>query len=244
MRLCAYSFLLSFVMLLVTSMPACKTSSSSKTTTMETKSMQQKRPLQFLALGDSYTIGESVLPADRWPVQLVELLRSEGLVIDDPAIIATTGWTTDELSAAIDKENPTGVYDLVSLLIGVNNQYRGRSAEEYRREFGTLLQRAIAFAGGVSSKVIVLSIPDWGVTPFAEGRDREKIAREIDQFNGINFEEAVRAGAQYVDVTPVSREAIRYPELLAEDKLHPSGVMYAEWARLALSRALKVLKTP
>src|SRR5262245_36096527 len=125
---------------------------------------------RFLALGDSYTIGESVDPAERWPNQLAALLRGGAMAVDDVQIIATTGWTTDELSAAIDKADPRGPYALVSLLIGVNNQYRGRSAESFRPEFAGLLQRAIGFAGGEARRVFVVSIPDWGVMPFAQGR--------------------------------------------------------------------------
>ncbi|HEX2122468.1 MAG TPA: SGNH/GDSL hydrolase family protein [Thermoanaerobaculia bacterium] len=179
---------------------------------------------RYLALGDSYTIGESVAESERFPVQLA---RELGL--GDPQIIARTGWTTDELNAAIDAANPQGPFELVTLLIGVNNQYRGRSADEYRTQFTALLQRAIGFAGGDPKRVIVVSIPDWGVTPFAEGRDRAKIAREIDQFNAVNREEAQRAGARYVDITPISRRDD--PSLVAEDKLHPSGKQYGEWAK-------------
>ena len=193
--------------------------------------------MRFLALGDSYTIGESVEPSERWPVQLAALLRAEGVNVGDPAIIATTGWTTGELSAGIDHADPQGTYDLVSLLIGVNNQYRGRSPDEYRQQFVALLQRAISFAGGKPGHVIVLSIPDWGVTPFAAGRDPAAIAAAIDRFNAINRTETERLGARYVDVTPISREAARDPLLIADDGLHPSGKMYAEWARLALPAA-------
>lgn len=190
--------------------------------------------MRFLALGDSYTIGEAIDPAERWPVQLAALLREKGFDVDDPQIIAATGWTTDELSAGIDAANPQGSFELVSLLIGVNNQYRGRDTEEYRQQFVTLLQRAIRFAGGTPSRVIVLSIPDWGVTPFASGRNRVAIAAAIDTFNAINKEEAERAGVRYVDVTPVSRSAADDPLLIAADGLHPSRKMYTEWARLAL----------
>ena len=190
--------------------------------------------LRFLALGDSYTIGESLDPAQRWPVQLAEMLRQSAIVIDVPAMIATTGWTTDELSRGMDRANPQGPYDLVAMQIGVNNQYRGRDLEQYRREFAALLRRAIGLAGGEASRVIVLSIPDWGVTPFAQGRDRAKIGAEIDRFNAVNREETERAGARYVDVTPESREAANRPDLVAPDGLHPSGRMYAEWAKLAL----------
>ncbi|MEO8381897.1 MAG: SGNH/GDSL hydrolase family protein [Acidobacteriota bacterium] len=183
------------------------------------------RAARYLALGDSYTIGESVAEAERFPNQLARQLG-----IAEPRIIAKTGWTTDELNAAIDAANVTGTYDLVTLLIGVNNQYRGRDAEEYRREFAALLQRAISFAGGDAGKVIVVSIPDWGVTPFAEGRDRAKIGSEIDQFNAINREETRRAGARYADITPISRRAD--PSLVAPDGLHPSGKQYGEWAKV------------
>lgn len=190
---------------------------------------------RFLALGDSYTIGESVAPADRFPHQLA---RELGL--GEPQIIAKTGWTTDELNAAIDAANPQGPFDLVTLLIGVNNQYRGRDAEQYRGEFAALLQRAITFAGGDPKNVVVVSIPDWGVTPFAEGRDRTQIATDIDRYNAINREEATRAGARYVDITPVSRR----PDaaLVAEDKLHPSGKQYMEWMRLILPEARAALQ--
>lgn len=197
--------------------------------------------LRFLALGDSYTIGESVETSQRWPVQLAEILRDKGIEVAPPSIIAQTGWTTAELAAGIDAADPQGKFGLVSLLIGVNNQYRGLDAEEYRLEFRQLLERAIAFAGGRPDRVIVLSIPDWGVTPFAEGEDRERIAREIDQFNLINREETERANARYVDVTPVSREAATDPSLVADDGLHPSGKMYAAWAELALPEALAAI---
>jgi lysophospholipase L1-like esterase len=196
---------------------------------------------RFLALGDSYTIGESVAPAERWPVQLAQLLRGEGINLGEPTIIATTGWTTDELWAGIDHANPQGTFDLVSLLIGVNNQYRGRDEKEYREQFVRLLQRAIAFADGRSAHVLVLSIPDWGVTPFAQGRDRAEIARQIDRFNAIKRTETERAGARYLDVTPISRQAAHEAALIASDGLHPSGEMYAEWAKLALPFARAAL---
>ena len=180
---------------------------------------------RYLALGDSYTIGESVPESDRFPVQLARQLN-----LGDPQIIAKTGWTTDELNAAIDAANPSGPYELVTLLIGVNNQYRGRDAEQYRGEFAALLQRAIGFAGGKPANVIVVSIPDWGVTPFAEGRDRAKIGAEIDHYNAINREETKKAGAKYADITPASRGTD--PALFAGDGLHPSGKQYTEWVKV------------
>jgi undecaprenyl-diphosphatase UppP len=192
--------------------------------TSSSTAMPAEKSVRYLALGDSYTIGEAVPEAERFPVQLARTLN-----IGDPVIIAKTGWTTDELSTAIDGVRPRGPFDLVTLLIGVNNQYRGRSADEYRTQFAELLDRAIGFANGDATKVIVVSIPDWGVTPFAEGRDRAKIAREIDQFNAINREEAKRAGAKWVDITPISRGSD--PALVANDGLHPSGKQYAEWVK-------------
>ena len=192
---------------------------------------------RYLALGDSYTIGESVAEADRWPNQLARKLN-----IPQPVIIAKTGWTTDELNAAIDKADPHGPYDLVTLLIGVNNQYRGRDAEQYRREFAALLQRAIGFAGGNPRRVVVVSIPDWGVTPFAEGRDRAKIGREIDQFNAINREESARANAHWVDVTAISRRVATDRELVADDGLHPSAKMYAAWVGVITVEAEAALR--
>ena len=196
-----------------------------------------------MALGDSYTIGESVAPAERWPVQLAALLRQEGIALDEPLIVAATGWTTGELVAGIDRAAPRGPFDLVSLLIGVNNQYRGQALGEYRIQFAALLARAIEFAAGQTKRVLVLSIPDWGVTPFARGRDRAAIRSAIDQFNAINAEAARQAGAQYVDVTPVSRQAAVDGALIAADGLHPSGKMYAEWARLARPAAREGLNS-
>lgn len=202
------------------------------------------KELKFLALGDSYTIGESVDPAERWPVQLAAQLRAAGLDIGEPLIIARSGWTTDELAAGLEAAQPTGPFDLVSLLIGVNDQYRGREVGEYRREFAVLLERAIRLASGEPGRVLVLSIPDWGVTPFAreQARDRAAIAAKIDGFNRVNRAEATRRGARYVDVTPISRQAARQPALIAGDGLHPSGAMYAEWARLAWPEARAALQ--
>jgi lysophospholipase L1-like esterase len=190
---------------------------------------------RYFAIGDSYTIGESVTPAERFPHQLARELD-----LPEPLIIAKTGWTTDELSNALDTIRVAGPYDLVTLLIGVNNQYRGRDAEQYRGEFAELLRRAIGFAGDNPKKVIVVSIPDWGVTPFAEGRDRAKIASEIDRYNAINREEAAKAGARYVDITPVSRR--NDTTLVAGDGLHPSGKQYTEWVKLILPEAREALR--
>lgn len=196
---------------------------------------------RYLALGDSYTIGESVAETERFPNQLAALLANEGLIVD-VKIIARTGWTTDELWQGVQAETIEPPYDMVSLLIGVNNQYRGRDIEEYREGFVFLLNKAIEYAGGDVKRVIVFSIPDWGVTPFAAGRNATQIAAEIDAFNQVNFEETQKAGAHYIDATPVSRKAKDDPSLVAGDGLHPSGKMYTEWAKSALPVALEILK--
>jgi lysophospholipase L1-like esterase len=208
--------------------------------------MKDVRSMKFLALGDSYTSGEGVDPIECWPVQLAARLRERGFMIADPVIIARTGWTTDELSRAIDQAAPIGPFDLVTLLIGVNNQYRGRPEAEYREQFAELLQRALALAGNDPAHVIVLSIPDWSVTPFAaKGADRSSIARvtaALDRFNAINRAEAERSGVRYIDVTPISRQAAHDRALLAGDDLHPSGKMYAEWVALIEPAAYEILR--
>ena len=196
--------------------------------------------IAYLALGDSYTVGEGVPVEGRWPMQLAALLRNAGRAVAEPSILATTGWTTDELSAAMDGAGFAPAYDLVSLLVGVNNQYRGRSAEEYRGEFRRLLQRAVALAAGRAGRTLVLSIPDWGVTPFARdsGRDTARIAAELDAYNAVAREETLRAGARWVDITALSR---RHPGLLADDGLHPSAAQYTLWAEAALPAVLDML---
>jgi len=197
--------------------------------------------LRILALGDSYTIGESVAENERWPDRLAAML-SEKNIQTDVTIIARTGWTTSELWQGIQADPPRGRYDLVSLLIGVNNQYRGYDINKYRDEFRFLLEKAIEYAGGKPEHVILLSIPDWGVTPFASGRDRDKIANDIDAFNLINLDQSKKMGVNYIDVTLASREALNDPGLVAGDGLHPSGKMYAEWAKLVLPVAIRILE--
>jgi lysophospholipase L1-like esterase len=187
---------------------------------------------RYLALGDSYTIGESVSIKDRWPNQLAKLLEAERIQTK-VTIIARTGWTVEELWQAIQANPPEGRYDLVTLLIGVNNQYRGYPVNGYREDFRFMLGKAIEYAGGNPDHVVVLSIPDWGFTPFATDRDTELIGRQIDEFNAVNLEETKSAGAHYVDVTIVSRMAKDDVELIAGDRLHPSGKMYAMWAEKA-----------
>jgi len=184
----------------------------------------------YLALGDSYTIGESVLANENFPNQTAALLRKKGYIFLSPEIIAKTGWTTDELQDAIDSRHLKNNYSLVTLLIGVNNQYRRRDISEYEKEFKSLLKQAIEFAGNDSNHVIVLSIPDWGVTPFANGRDHLQIAKEIDKFNAINKKISLRYNVHYIDITSWTREAISNLSLIAADGLHPSGKEYKRWA--------------
>lgn len=197
----------------------------------------------FLALGDSYTIGEGVPASGSWPLQLAARLRDAGVDVGDPVIIATTGWTTDELSAAMDAAAFNPPYALVTLLIGVNNQYRERPLDEYRTQFRALLQRAIVLAGGHPAHVVVVSIPDWGGTPLArrEGRDAAVVATQIDAFNAASRAEAGAAGAAWVDVTPISRAPESRNELVA-DGLHPSGAQYARWVEAILPAARAILR--
>jgi lysophospholipase L1-like esterase len=197
---------------------------------------RMQAPVPYLALGDSYTIGEGVESTGRWPMQLAAALRADGVAIEDPRIIARTGWTTHELSSAIDAAEPLDDdYGLVTLLIGVNNQYRGRDLDEYRHEFAVLLERAIGFAGRRADRVVVLAIPDWGVTPFAaqSGRDIPAIARELDAYNAAAAKICANRGVAFVDIAPLSRERGAESAMLAGDGLHPSAMMYAEWARMA-----------
>lgn len=200
--------------------------------------------LRYLALGDSYTIGEGVSADGRWPAQLAAHLREDGRVVDTPRIVATTGWTTDELASALDAAEPLGRdWDLVSLLIGVNDQYRGRPVEDYAPAFAALLDRAIGYAGGHADRVMVLAIPDWGVTPFAvaSGRDRVAIARELDAYNATAARICAERGVAFIDIAPVSRARGDEPSMLADDGLHPSAALYAEWAREALPVVRRLL---
>jgi len=191
----------------------------------------------YLALGDSYTIGEQIPFAENFPNQVVQILRESGLAFYAAEIIAKTGWTTDELSNAIENTTTLENYDIVTLLIGVNNQYRGRSANEFKIEFEHLLQKAIQFSGNRPYHVVVLSIPDWGVTPFAEarlpdgqGRDRKQVAKEIDLYNDICKKSAGAFKANFINITTSQREDGSKAEFLAGDGLHPSGKEYKKWA--------------
>ncbi len=184
----------------------------------------------YLALGDSYTIGEQVLLSESFPYQVVQLLRKKNIEIAAPEIIAKTGWTTDDLNAAIQENIFLKQYDFVSLLIGVNNQYRGRAVEEYETEFNFLLEQAVELAGNDSTKVFVLSIPDWGVTSFAVDRDVAKIANEIDEYNATCKKITLQQNCTYIDITTSQRIDAHNDEMLASDGLHPSGKEYEKWA--------------
>jgi lysophospholipase L1-like esterase len=187
----------------------------------------------FLALGDSYTIGEQVQLNSNFPYQTCQLLRKKFKDIHlftAPEIHAKTGWTTDELSAHLKQQILLPKYDFVTLLIGVNNQYRGRSVENFSLEFEALLQQAIQFAGGNKQRIFVLSIPDWGVTPFAEGRDRQNIAQEIDQYNDTCKTITLSKGVNFIDITTSQREDGNKPAFLTEDGLHHSANEYQKWA--------------
>jgi len=205
---------------------------STQSTSKQNQNMDSNK-MTYLALGDSYTIGEAVEAKDRYPHQAVEMLKASGIIFSEPKIIATTGWTTDELKKGIQAADIHGkTYDLVTLLIGVNNQYRGRPLDNYRSEFRQLLEDAIAFAKGDKSHVVVLSIPDWGVTPFAvnRGSDQEKVAREINHYNQAKREITQEMGVAYIDITEHYRINGMKPESVVSDQLHPSGLIYQFWA--------------
>lgn len=198
----------------------------------------------YLALGDSYTIGEAVQQNESFPYQLKDLLVKNSFNVETPKIIAKTGWTTDELQNAIVQAKVTQKYDFVTLLIGVNNQYRGYSLETYKKEFSELLETAIGFADGKKTRVFVVSIPDWGATPFGKNtfKSPEAIAKEIDAFNAAAEQISTSAGVSFTNITPYSRVAKNDPSLVANDGLHPSGKMYANWASSLESKISSVLK--
>lgn len=203
----------------------------------------ERTTLSYLALGDSYTVGESVAPEDRYPAQVMRALCAEGYSCgEQPDIIATTGWTTGDLLRAMAANKPASRYQAVSLLIGVNNQYQGRSQAEYRTEFTELLKQAIALAGDKPSHVLVLSVPDYSVTPFAQDRDTAYIARQIDSFNLINTGISAEYHVNYLDVTTESRKAAVDRSLIASDGLHFSGKEYGIWADLMMPVLKKMMK--
>jgi len=221
---------LSIILIAIIVFAGCKNKTGAAATTDNQTTMTAKDTLTYLALGDSYTIGESVSPDQSFPFQLTRLLAADSVYMANPAIIARTGWTTDDLIDAIaDSDIHNKTYDLVTVLIGVNDQYQGLTQSNYRVEFKKLLTTAINFAKGDNSRVFVLSIPDWGVTPYANGQDKKNVAPQIDQFNAINREESKNAGVHYLYITDISRQIKTDTSLLAIDGLHPSGKMYALW---------------
>jgi lysophospholipase L1-like esterase len=197
--------------------------------------------IRFLALGDSYTIGQGVSDDERWPVQLAARLEEQG-VDTQVTIIARTGWTNENLLFSLATKPPDGKYDLVSVLIGVNDQFRGGEPEEYRFRFRELLEQAIGFAGNQPENVLVLSIPDWEVTPYAERMTRSSPEFSIDDFNAVNLHEAQAYGVHYVDITPISRRVTNDETLLAPDDLHPSGAMYSLWVDKMLPQVMEIIR--
>jgi len=195
------------------------------------------QPIKYLALGDSYTIGESVSEKERWPVQLADALRKEGKDITGPTIIATTGWRTDNLQNAINIAKLKDEYGLVSLLIGVNNQYQGKPIAQFTKEFEELLNTAIRLAGGKKENVFVVSIPDYGYTPFGKPK-QEKISKELDEYNKLTREIVERYKVKYFYITGISRKGLEDPTLVADDGLHPSGKQYGQWVDLILKAGL------
>jgi lysophospholipase L1-like esterase len=196
----------------------------------------------FLALGDSYTIGEQVPLQQNFPYQTVALLRKKNIEVADPVIVAKTGWTTDELAMALREEGIKETFSFVTLLIGVNNQYRGRALDNYRQEFTQLLDQAIVFANGHTQNVFILSIPDWGVTPFAHDRDARKVAEDIDAYNNANKDISLAHRCNYLDITDSTRQNGKDPDFLAPDGLHPSAREYGIWAGRLVPLVEKVLK--
>lgn len=204
-----------------------------------------ENPVRFLALGDSYTIGQSVNVADRWPNQLAGELTNRGFTVDEVKIIAQTGWRTDNLKNAVEQQKPLTGFNLVALLIGVNNQYQGGSTSTYYNEFSDLLKTALQLASGKPEHVFVLSIPDYAYTPY--GRGNSVISTQIDQFNSINKIITDSYRIKYIDITPISRRGLQQPELVATDGLHPSGIMYGLWVQeilKSMEKELAVEDTP
>jgi lysophospholipase L1-like esterase len=196
----------------------------------------------LLCLGDSYTIGQGVPLSQSFPFQLLKNLKDENLIANGTYnLIAKTGWTTTELKEALQQNRDTSTYDIVTLLIGANNIFRNYPIEIYKTEFEQLLQSAIEKAGNQPEKVIVISIPDYGYTPFGK-INKANISAEVDKYNAINKQLSLHAGARYVDITPISRQGLECPVLITHDKLHPSAIMYALWVELLIEEAKAIVK--
>jgi lysophospholipase L1-like esterase len=196
---------------------------------------------KYLALGDSYTIGQSVAPQERYPVLLADALRKDGVDVGEPTIIARTGWTTRNLLDAMDRADLKGSYELVTVLIGVNNQFQGRGIEEYRTELKEVLEKGVKLAGGKREHVVAVSIPDWGATPMGRGSGPEVIGKQIDLFNEVKAQECKKLGISLVDVTGISRRAVVEPDLIAGDGLHPSGKMYGLWVEVLVGEGKRAV---
>lgn len=214
--------------------------SSDGTRNAQEASPEDPQEITYLALGDSYTIGESVEPNLRWPVLLADSLRGRGYNISEPRIIATTGWTTEDLLRAMNDRLGEEKYDLVSVLIGVNNQYQGKSIEAYENDLREIFSRAIARSSRGREGVFAVSIPDYGVTPFG-AENAEEIGREIDEFNAVFERVAEEHDVDFYDITPISRRAENEPDLIADDGLHPSGHMYGLWVEEIVDEVVQKL---
>lgn len=198
-------------------------------------------PVSYLALGDSYTIGTGIEVDNSYPYQLADTLRAKGITVDTTHIIATNGWTTTDLKKGISENTPDSAFNLVSLLIGVNNQYQWLDIELYRTEFRELLEQSIEFAGGKSENVFVISIPNYGVTPFAQSKDPDYIRRKITEYNGIAEEISSEYDIPFINITPISELAEDDLSLLASDELHPSAKMYSMWIDEMLPTITEIL---
>ena len=242
-----YSFgvlpVIAFLGAALLSMACTKMRTNATTTTTMTTVPSTTATLKLLALGDSYTIGESVSEAERFPNQTIKLLQAKGLGFSYPSsIVATTGWTTQNLLNSIATSNVSNQspWDAVTLLIGVNNQYQGRDTGEYRTQFTQCLTKAVELSGGKKEHVFVVSIPDWSVTPFGANANQPQVAAAIDRFNAINKEITTAMGIAYIDITPISRQ--HDASLVAGDGLHPSGKQYSQWSTLLASVMEKQMK--
>jgi acyl-CoA thioesterase-1 len=221
---------------------AAESSQPSPPAELSAKAAEKILPLRFLALGDSYTIGEGVRETERWPNLLALALEARGVRVATPEIIARTGWTTADLTHAIERSQLTPPYDLVTLLIGVNDQFQGYQESSYPQRFRQLLERAIGLAGGDSKRAIVISIPDYSVTPFAKRFDPPAIHAALERYNEVNRNISNEMGVAHVDITALSRGAQKDLTLLAADQLHPSAKMYRGWVELVLPAAEEALR--
>ena len=199
-----------------------------------------KNTSKFLALGDSYTVGASVTFSERWPVQFLDELKLYTTAIDTLQIIATSGWRVDQLKFGMDNSNLEPPYGLVSLLIGVNNQYQGQNANDFRPEFIEMLEKSLKLVNNRKERFFVISIPDWGASPYGFGFDRAKVSKEINEFNSVVKEESEKRGLRYFDITAISRRALIDRTLIASDGLHPSGKMYKLWVDMMIPEISKI----